>query len=516
MVKRVLRGCIRSALPFMIGFILVLSSVMIVVEATDPTTVRINPTGQTVSAGESIVVTVDCSPVQPVKAFELKLSFNPSILVATSVSEGSFFDGYNTFFNAGIIDNVAGTIVNIYDLIIGPGNVTGAGSFVTINFTAKSTSGTSSLTLWEVRVTNEIDYIGITVTSASITVIGSNPPTPNPPPNGPPISPPSSENNPPHAPLKPSGPTLIELGTSYMYSSAAFDPDGDQVRLRFDWGDGSLSEWTSFVDSNTSVSVAHAWENNSTITIRVIAQDENLSNSSWSEPLTVVVSGAVSGNLSPVAVFVLPLTILTNHTVVFNASGCVDPDGVIMSYQWDFGDGTQGTGKTPVHVYRSPGRYTVTLTVTDNSGLTNSVSQFVVVSEQAPGATTEVVAFSPSYLTILILACIIGALLGFIVVFRDPLRAMLFQGTSYPSQSIVSSDNGVAEIEQILDSLFLEMENNASPLSKDTLLGAYCDVIIENVEANAHVHLPGLSIADVERIVDERFHSKIGEKIDKM
>jgi hypothetical protein len=80
----------------------------------------------------------------------------------------------------------------------------------------------------------------------------------------------------------------------------------------------------------------------------------------------------------------------------------------------------------------------------------------------------------------------------------------------------LSSGTGSANIEQILDSLFLTIEDNALPLNKDTLLDAYCDLIIENVETNANVHVPDLSITEVEKIVDELFHSKVGEQIDKM
>ena len=287
------RGAFTILKVFFIVFFVVLFSGVSIVEAAD-TPVSINPVSQSVSAGDALSITVQCVPQQPVKAFELKVSFNPSILQAISVSEGDLFDGYTTFFNPGIINNVAGTIVNIYDLIVGPGNVTGAGVLVTINFTAKSTSGASTLSLYDVQMTNESDYIEISVSSASITVTGgSSPPPCTPPPSGPPVTPPpSSENQPPSTPLEPSGPVFIEVGTSYEYTDSAVDPDGDQVRLRFDWGDGSLSNWTGFVASNTSVAASHVWGTVSTYLIRAIAQDTNGSNSSWSDSLTVIVSQA--------------------------------------------------------------------------------------------------------------------------------------------------------------------------------------------------------------------------------
>lgn len=58
----------------------------------------------------------------------------------------------------------------------------------------------------------------------------------------------------------------------------------------------------------------------------------------------------------------------TGTWVDFNASGSYDPDGSIVSYAWNFGDGTTGTGVTTSHVFPYEGYFTVTLTVTDNTG----------------------------------------------------------------------------------------------------------------------------------------------------
>jgi PKD repeat protein len=66
--------------------------------------------------------------------------------------------------------------------------------------------------------------------------------------------------------------------------------------------------------------------------------------------------------------------------VDFNASGSYDSDGSVVSYYWDFGDGTTGSGVTTSHVYPYEGTFTVTLTVTDNSGLTGQTVQNVVAS----------------------------------------------------------------------------------------------------------------------------------------
>jgi hypothetical protein len=62
------------------------------------------------------------------------------------------------------------------------------------------------------------------------------------------------------------------------------------------------------------------------------------------------------------------------------ADGSYDPDGSVVAWRWDFGDGTGATDPSPVHTYAAPGQYTVTLTVTDNSGQTGTQSQTVPVS----------------------------------------------------------------------------------------------------------------------------------------
>ena len=54
--------------------------------------------------------------------------------------------------------------------------------------------------------------------------------------------------------------------------------------------------------------------------------------------------------------------------VQFNGSGSYDPDGQVLLYFWDFGDGMTGVGARPTHQYVTGGIYTVTLTVRDNLG----------------------------------------------------------------------------------------------------------------------------------------------------
>ncbi len=110
----------------------------------------------------------------------------------------------------------------------------------------------------------------------------------------------------------------------------------------------------------------------------------------WSKS---VLSGWFGGgggtNLPPNASFTAGTT---NLTVNVDASGSSDPDGTIVSYAWNFGDGSTGSGVTASHTYASAGTYTVTLTVTDDDGATDSSNQSVTVSSGGGGTFTTIIA----------------------------------------------------------------------------------------------------------------------------
>ncbi len=64
----------------------------------------------------------------------------------------------------------------------------------------------------------------------------------------------------------------------------------------------------------------------------------------------------------------------------FDGSGSDDPDGEIVSYAWDFGDGETGEGVDPTHTYTTAGPFTVGLTVTDDEGATASDATVVFIT----------------------------------------------------------------------------------------------------------------------------------------
>ncbi|MBC7129375.1 MAG: DUF11 domain-containing protein, partial [Thermoplasmatales archaeon] len=97
------------------------------------------------------------------------------------------------------------------------------------------------------------------------------------------------------------------------------------------------------------------------------------SNEAW---VNITVS---STNDPPVADFIwAPLIPTTSDNTQFTDQS-YDTDGFIVNWTWNFGDGSVAYEQNPVHQYLTPGIYIVTLTVTDNDGLKDSVTKQITV-----------------------------------------------------------------------------------------------------------------------------------------
>ena len=70
-----------------------------------------------------------------------------------------------------------------------------------------------------------------------------------------------------------------------------------------------------------------------------------------------------------------------DEKITFDASGSSDPDGKIIEYKWEFGDGGTSKSKETTHRYSLPGDYNVTLTITDNEGATDKIKETVSIGE---------------------------------------------------------------------------------------------------------------------------------------
>ncbi|QRN99952.1 PKD domain-containing protein [Archangium violaceum] len=103
-----------------------------------------------------------------------------------------------------------------------------------------------------------------------------------------------------------------------------------------------------------------------------------------------VASASILVTIDPSPVKLAPLARLTGpeqaearQELTFDASSSSDPDGTLQRYRFDFQDGSpivEGTAAQVRHTFAAAGTYTVTLTVTDNDGLTGTTSRTVTVT----------------------------------------------------------------------------------------------------------------------------------------
>jgi PKD repeat protein len=104
---------------------------------------------------------------------------------------------------------------------------------------------------------------------------------------------------------------------------------------------------------------------------------------------------AAGGNSPPTANAGGPYSGVAGLPIAFNAGASTDcsptpctPEGDSLSYTWNFGDSTSGSGVTPSHTYAAAGAYNVTVTVNDgvNPPVTSPVTTATVAANQVPTA----------------------------------------------------------------------------------------------------------------------------------
>jgi PKD repeat protein len=182
---------------------------------------------------------------------------------------------------------------------------------------------------------------------------------------------PSATNQAPTASFSAS-PTSGDAPLSVSFNaSASSDPDGSIVSYSWNFGDST---------SGTGVTPGHTYNNSGNYTVSLTVTDDDSATDSASTVIQVTTPPVP--NQAPTASFTAsPTSGDAPLDVTFNASSSSDPDGTIVSYSWNFGDGDTEIGVSPSHTYGSAGNYTATLTVTDNEGATDSSSNLIQVTE---------------------------------------------------------------------------------------------------------------------------------------
>jgi len=178
-------------------------------------------------------------------------------------------------------------------------------------------------------------------------------------------------NKPPMASFTESAETVYTGEIIAFNASESFDPDGTIVYYFWNFGDGTNA---------TGVITEHAYADDGNYTVTLTVTDDDEATDSALTTKTVL-------NRPPLALFTESAeTVYTNEFITFNATESYDPDGVIVSYLWNFGDGSNATEAVIEHAYAENANYTVTLRVTDDDEAIHTVASTKIVLNRPPVA----------------------------------------------------------------------------------------------------------------------------------
>jgi PKD repeat protein len=159
-------------------------------------------------------------------------------------------------------------------------------------------------------------------------------------------------------------------------ASNSKDPDGNIASYEWDFQDDGTTDATGETPT-------HAFSSKGDYTVRLTVTDND--GATADKVRTVNVTSANEPPRVTHIASTVPRVAGSSISFIVYAN---DPDGTIVKYEWDFGDGSSNvTGENPTHTYSSGGTYTVTVTATDNDGATDSYSTSInVQSNKAPNA----------------------------------------------------------------------------------------------------------------------------------
>lgn len=155
-----------------------------------------------------------------------------------------------------------------------------------------------------------------------------------------------------------------DLACTFNANSSS-DPDGEITAWEWNFGDGS---------SASGSQVSHEYAQNGSYTVVVSVTDNDGATSSQDQAVAV---SSTAVNKDPIANFNFDCTELDCS---FNADASSDPDGEIVAWTWNFGDGNSASGSQVSHTFFEDGNYTVTVSVTDNDGSISSKNRSVSVT----------------------------------------------------------------------------------------------------------------------------------------
>lgn len=169
-------------------------------------------------------------------------------------------------------------------------------------------------------------------------------------------------------------PNEIQTLVPIQFQDTSTDRDGTIVKREWKFGDGANA---------TGAAPVHVFQRPGLYTISLTATDNGGDSDTTSTQVFV-------RNRLPIANFSWTPHGAPASTPVSFTSLANDPDGTILVYEWNFGDGSSALEQNPTHFYQRSGTYTVTLTVTDNTLERNATSVLVGIANGIPRALMTV------------------------------------------------------------------------------------------------------------------------------
>jgi hypothetical protein len=181
----------------------------------------------------------------------------------------------------------------------------------------------------------------------------------------------------------PTAPKAFEV-TSFDASSSTNNGTACLTLCSYSWdfGDGGTA---------TGITTTHAFPNIGTNNVTLTVTD------SRGAQATKTVAVAVAAPTPPTVSFeITPTTVGVNQDAFFTAVASTAAAGrKIVSYEWQFGDGSTGSGVTTSHRYSTQGSFIITMKATDDVGAVATVTKTLTVSEGLPTLTLSVLPSAP-------------------------------------------------------------------------------------------------------------------------
>lgn len=324
--------------------VLILYGMILITGQTHAAEVAVIPSTQIVTPGSDFDMNISFDPQgTAIAGAQLDIAFDMSGIRVNSIIEGNLFTqgGANTFFNGGTINNTAGSVINIFDAIIGRKNVSTQGNFIIVNATAIGVSGITPINLSNVKISDPNgNPVTLNVTNGSVNI------------NSPPV-------------LTSIGDKMVNEGMLLMFTLSATDLDADTLVFSAT----GLPEGAAFIPSTKTFQWTPDYTQSGNYSIHFEVSDGIYKDE---ENIILIVN-----NINRAPTF----TSIPSNGSVFNETDRInitvtanDPDGDSLNYIIKV-DGVQVSASSTygwITNYSNAGFHNIYISVSDGKAATNS------------------------------------------------------------------------------------------------------------------------------------------------